>query len=188
MNNTIIVCGYPGIGKSTAVQLNHVYNHMIKVIDLDSAVFKERIRDPQSPNHWYVDYVNFAMMVADMHNACCDTPKSSFTTTLFILLSAHKEVREYLNFLDTRDFWYAIPSLSRREEWVMRAKQRADMLKGDERQAAMRAFMRISGSYTSDINAAITENDNNTFPRQKLICINHGFIDDAITSIRGNQL
>lgn len=184
MSKTVIMCGYPGTGKSMAMK--KMYNNkFVKVIDLDSAIFKEKIRDPQSLNSWHVDYVNFAMQLADMHDAGCDYPcghgvEPEPISILYILLSAHKEVREYLNFLDKREFFYVVPTLDRREEWLEMAKNRADGLKGDERQAAMRAFMRISGSFTSDINAAMTEESKHTLRRQHVTYLTYKYIYDII--------
>lgn len=188
MNKSIIMCAYPGTGKTTAMKkmCNDKLSKFAKVIDLDSAIFKEKVRNPQSLNPWYVDYVNFAMQMADIHDAGCDYPcghgiEPDHINILFILLSAHKEVREYLNVLGKREFYYVIPMLDRRKEWLEMAKRRADGLKGNDRQASMRAFMRISGTFISDITTAMTEDTEHTLQHQQVIYLApHGYIYDIV--------
>ena len=92
----MIICGYPGIGKSSIVR------HYQGVIDLESSNFK-------IVNDWYKVYVNVA---EDLDNQ-----------NYIVFLSTHKAVRDEL---DKRKLNYFIiyPSLDLENEWKERLLKR----------------------------------------------------------------
>ena len=92
-----IICGYPGIGKST-----YVKNNKDKAIDLDSSLFTKH-------DKWETDYVNLAYMLA----------KQGF----IVFISTHESVR---NTLLNRNIPFDIvcPSINLYADWCERLKQR----------------------------------------------------------------
>ena len=79
IKNTIIISGFPGIGKSYATEC--FYNSNVVVLDLDSNYFswlRPGIENPDFPNN-YIQYIKNNIGVAD-----------------YIFISSHDNVRKAL--------------------------------------------------------------------------------------------
>lgn len=85
MKKGLIICGYPGIGKSSIAGWNNC-------IDLESSYFSFRNSAPQKLSEWVPQYCETAL----------DLANQGFT----VLISCHRNVRHYLNELIK---YYTIP-------------------------------------------------------------------------------
>lgn len=85
MKKGLIICGYPGIGKSSIAGWNNC-------IDLESSYFSFRNSAPQELSEWVPQYCETAL----------DLANQGFT----VLISCHRNVRHYLNELIK---YYTIP-------------------------------------------------------------------------------
>lgn len=120
----MIICGYPGIGKSSVAKLNPTF------IDLESSNFYisnatllETFADGQKipltssdnkPEFWYVYYTNIAI----------DLSNKDYT----VFLSCHSEVRHQLEYrmdeIGSRNVLVIIPSVDIEKEWQERLEDR----------------------------------------------------------------
>lgn len=166
-----IISGFPGIGKSTAfdklnkspICLGKMKIQDFKIIDLDSAVFKENIMDKDSVQMWYVQYAIFIRNLKLMYEANCAPTDCRH---IFILISSHKEVRQSLDMMGIK-FTYVVPTIEREEEFVKMLKERADAAKGSNRAAAMRAFVFMKSNFRKSVQEAI--DTKKELPNQMLI-------------------
>lgn len=101
----MIILGYQGIGKSSIAGQNGI-------IDLESGNFwfagKRR-------KEWYVYYCNIAEHLS----------KQGYT----VMMSSHKEVRDYLKIYSKQSVYCVFPALELKDEWLKRLKDRYDQTK-----------------------------------------------------------
>lgn len=98
----MIIIGYQGIGKSS---VSGAYNNCI---DLESSNFWHEGR---RPDDWHIYYCKIAI----------DLSKQGFT----VFTSSHKEVRDYLlHFTDQTGIVCVFPSVSLKDEWIKRLRDR----------------------------------------------------------------
>ena len=96
----MIIVGYQGIGKSSIAGQNGI-------IDLESGNFwfagKRR-------KEWYVYYCNIAEHLS----------RQGYT----VMMSSHKEVRDYLKIYSKQSVYCIFPALELKDEWLKRLKDR----------------------------------------------------------------
>ena len=117
----MIICGYPGIGKSSIAKLNPTF------IDLESSNFymnnvpydyssdqKEAPNWDSKPDNWYVYYTNIAI----------DLSNKDYT----VFISCHPEVRRQLEYrldeIGSGNVLVIIPSADIEKEWHDRLEDR----------------------------------------------------------------
>lgn len=143
MKKGLIICGYPGIGKSSIAGWNNC-------IDLESSYFSFRNGAPQKFSEWVPQYCRIAM----------DLAKQGYT----VLTSTHKPVIKY--FMEHAQGTELSPSLSGivafcpdhryKSEWIERLNNRlrqdaTDRLSTDILQKDLRALKRIMEHFDEDI-------------------------------------
>lgn len=131
----MIICGYPGLGKSALSKRNK------KVVDLDSTLFYNR---DERPGDWYEYYCNIAISLS---NQGYD-----------VFVSTHKIVRVTLQKRNIPVF-AIIPSLGLYEEWTEKLRQRYFATKLD---ADKRAYIRCKNDFDYDL-GDIRNSCNNTY-------------------------
>ena len=139
----LIICGYPGIGKSSIAGWNNC-------IDLESSYFSFRNGAPQKFNEWVPQYCRVAM----------DLAKQGYT----VLTSTHEQVIKY--FIEHAQGTELSPSLlgvavfcpdyRHKPEWIERLNNRlcqdaTDRLSTDILQKDLRALKRIMEHFDEDI-------------------------------------
>ena len=121
----MIICGYQGIGKSTASCGNGF-------IDLESGNFF--VDGERSPDQ-YIPYCNIALSLSEQGNV--------------VFLSSHMVVRDYLASLPrTEEPLIICPSLELEYQWVDRLKKRYEDSKLDK---DYRAYMNAVDRYSENI-------------------------------------
>lgn len=122
----MIICGYPGIGKSTIAKSED------NVIDLESSIFKNE--DDSRPEHWEEYYCKMAEHL------------SSQGHTVFV--STHPEVLSYLRRNCTEPVMCVYPAKDLKEEWIEKLKTRYEK-SGSEKDR--RAYISVEENYDSQI-------------------------------------
>lgn len=104
MNNYYIICGFSGIGKSTAEQRNR------RIIDFESSAFshifecgKETVKNPAFPRNYIDRLIEFI---------------DNDVATVY-LMSCHKEVRDELK-LRGLDYIIVLPTAEQKNEYLKR--------------------------------------------------------------------
>ena len=133
--NGLIVIGYPGIGKTSAVE-NGISNC---IIDFESSLFK--VNDRKIDN-WCSIYCKQAVSMA----------KQGFT----VLISSHKCVREELAQYDQDGFTIVTiaPSYSLKDEWIDRLKNR---YKANPCERNLAAWKNAESNFINDISNIASE-------------------------------
>ena len=136
--NGIIVCGYPGIGKSSIAGWRNC-------IDLESSYFSYRNGAPQRVNEWIPQYCQVAY----------ELMRQGYT----VLVSTHEKVIEHFcAFINDGHHHYnpavpiviVCPSLNLRNEWLKRLFKRLDVY--DKYYSKNeRAYRHVSDHFTEDI-------------------------------------
>lgn len=148
MSKEFIICGFSGIGKSTAEQKHR------QILDMESSGYShiwengiEKGRNPQFPRN-YIDKL-------------CELTEREEAT--FYLMSCHKEVREELKNRGI-DYIIVLPTIEQKNEYLKRWLKRGstidfiksmndrweDMIKSCEEDEAPKIYL-SSGGYISDL-------------------------------------
>lgn len=130
MNKGLIICGYPGVGKSSVAGLDNC-------IDLESSLFHYHhyqwngIAIPD--DRWVGQYCNVAIDLANQG--------------FVVLISTHSDVLHYL-FEQKANAVIFAPSLSMEDEWIARLLQRFETSYCHK---DWRAYMRAKTKFKDDI-------------------------------------
>lgn len=105
-SHSMVICGFPGIGKTTVAE-SYKNASYVDVVDFDSAMYKSAInydglglrrfnRNTMSMEtvKWYIGYVDEIESMILEHERACET--SDKNKMLIILVSTHDEVRQEL--------------------------------------------------------------------------------------------
>lgn len=105
----MIICGFPGIGKSTLAKSDRKY------IDFESTNF-----DKSNPN-WYKDYCNCVL----------DLNKQGYT----VFCSSHDTVTKYLS--NKAKISIVFPSIEIKDDWINRVRERYEKDKSEKNKKAL---------------------------------------------------
>ena len=141
---TMIIVGYPCIGKSTSAKNPYDEEFKYKVIDLESSYFK-----PGGKNHegWVDNYCAMAKELSDNGH--------------IVFVSSHKDVVDKLyNSVSVFEFCLIYPGLPLKDAWVQKAKDR-----WNETQLSkdLRSYERIMNHYEEDIGALMKRSNFNPY-------------------------
>lgn len=123
----MLICGYPGIGKTT------VCKQYKNFIDFESSTFS------RTNDSWFVDYCNTAKRLSD--------------DGYIVFISTHKEVRDFLND-NNIEYNIIYPSIELKDEWIAKLKKRFFNDTSNENYLAIDRVMKY---YEDDIQDLIEE-------------------------------
>ena len=154
----MIVCGYPGVGKSSIAGWNNC-------IDLESSNFSQ----------WQTDNVDYDWMAHYIHVAT-ELANQGFT----VLLSTHVDVIDLLHELENIPVVIFCPKFEMKDEWNKRLQERYDKHPSDKNARAWRGAIQY---WDVKINALM----NSGFPVYQPDSMNYD-LRDYIIKIRENEL
>lgn len=130
MNNTIVICGFPGVvGKSKYSSNFSVISDLIIVLDADSTTYRKtndisnNLFDLTAPSEsWAVKYVR------DIKHKWEPSESPEYSISLrYILVSSHKEVRDELKRQGV-PYIVVVPDKRLKREYLIRYLKRGDNL------------------------------------------------------------
>lgn len=151
----MIIIGYQGVGKSTIAG-------KFNCIDLESSNF---FIGDKRPDNWFVPYCQIAEHLSQQG--------------YIVLVSAHNVVRQRLKKYSKEKIYAVIPSISLKDDWIKKLKNRYDTTKSEK---DMKAYLNAKDSY--EYNLSEIRNDcSNTYIIKSM---NYNF-EDIILEIIKNK-
>lgn len=165
MNNTIVICGFPGVGKTKYSSNFSVISDLFTVMDADSATYRKANESSNNlfdltwtAKHWAVKYVS------DIKHKWEQSESPEYSISLrYILVSSHKEVRDELK-REGVPYIVVVPDKKLKREYLVRYLKRGDSLEyidkimdhwdewlDDIRKTEKRVVILDYGEYLSDI-------------------------------------